>query len=975
MSALTFFKNASEVPAPFDEERAEALRAALEGQPLLADDVAAQVLTSLAGHSPFLARLIERDADTLAPYLSQSPDAAIGALLSGVRTDAAKVASAEGLRPLLRRARRHAAVLIGLADITNQWSVAQVTEALTRFADVATGAAVEVLLREAAAKGKYAPSDDQSPAAGSGLAVIAMGKFGAGELNYSSDIDIVVFFDPAKLGPRANGEAQKFAVKLTKDLVAVLHEPTVDGYVFRVDLRLRPDAGSTQVAISFDAAENYYEALGQNWERAAFIKARAVAGDLVAGQDFLKTLTPFVWRKYLDFASIEDIHSILRQIHSHGKHRDIAVEGHDVKLGLGGIREIEFFVQTQQLILGGRLPELRSPRTVEMLGRLAAHGDIQEETAKRMAEAYAFFRLVEHRLQMVEDQQTHKMPIDAEGIAHIASFCGMADVTAFRATLLGHLRYVRDKSKGLFGAAEQLGGEEGSLVFTGVEDDPETLATLQRLGFERVSDISGAIRRWHHGRLRATRSTRARERLTELMPRLLRALAETSDPDRAFYRFDDFLAGLPAGVQLFALLTAHPELMEFLADIFGTAPRLSNYLARHAHVIDAMLDPDFYESIPKAADIDAAFADGMAAAGDLEGAMNVARRLVREMGFRIGVQILRRRAGPKEASAGYSAVAESAIRNVLEAVTTDFESAHGTIEGGSFAVVALGKLGSVEMTATSDLDLIFVYDCALTTSGGGDVKSGGAKPLHATTYYMRLGQRLVNAITAPTEEGKLYEVDLRLRPSGNKGPLATRLAGFESYHAESAWTWERMALTRARVIAGPADLKARIEAVIEHTLTSPRDARATRADIRDMRERLAREFGTVNPWEVKYARGGLVDLEFIAQGLQLLNGVSHPEVLTPATADALERATGAGVLAPEEGIFLGEALELIQTLDHILRLALEGTFDPASAPEALKRLLARAAGSDFDILAARLAETETRVLHKFESVFGSDGLA
>jgi len=973
MSAFAFFNNAREVSPPFDGERADALRTALAGHPLLVDEVAACVLTSLAGHSPFLARLIERDADALVPFLSQKPDDAFEALLSAVSADAKAAVSADALRPILRRARRHAAVLIGLADFSGQWSVAEVTAALTHFADVATSTAVEVLLREAQAKGKYTPDTDNSPATGSGLAVIAMGKFGAGELNYSSDIDIVVFFDPATLGPRTNGEAQKFAVKLTRDLVAVLHEPTADGYVFRVDLRLRPDAGSTQVAISFDVAENYYEALGQNWERAAFIKARAVAGDIEAGQAFLKILTPFVWRKYLDFAAIEDIHSILRQIHSHGQHRSIAVEGHDVKLGLGGIREIEFFVQTQQLILGGREPELRSPRTVQMLGRLAAHGDIKEKTATRMAEAYAFFRLVEHRLQMVEDQQTHKMPTDVEGIGRIASFCGMPDEAVFRETLLGHLRYVREKSKGLFGEAEQLGGAEGSLVFTGVEDDPETLETLRRLGFERVSDISGAIRRWHHGRLRATRSARARERLTELMPRLLQALADTADADRAFYRFDGFLSGLPTGVQLFALLSAHPELLEFLADVFGTAPRLSNYLAKHPHVIDAMLDPDFYESVPSAADINAAFAEGMAAADDLEGAMNVARRLVREIGFRIGVQILRRRAGPKEASAGYSAVAEAAIRNVLKAVTMDFEAAHGKIDGGSFAVVALGKLGSAEMAATSDLDLIFVYDCALTSPGGGDVKSDGARPLHATTYFMRLGQRLVNAITAPTEEGKLFEVDLRLRPSGNKGPLATRLAGFESYHAESAWTWERMALTRARVVAGPEELKARIEAVIEHTLTSPRDARATRADIRDMRDRLAREFGTANPWDVKYVRGGLVDLEFIAQGLQLLHGVSHPEVLTPSTSDALERATGAGVLAPEDGIFLGEALELVQTLDHILRLALEGAFDPATAPEALKRLLARAAGSDFDALAHRLAETEARVLHTFESLFEGQG--
>ena len=970
MTSLSFFDQAKTCPPPFEEERAAALMSALNDHALLADDTARHAFASLAGHSPFLARLIERDADVLLPLLRLSPEAAFDALLIEVLAAGADAAPSK-LKPTIRRIRRKVAVIVALADVCGLWAVDEVTAALSHFAEAAVVSATNTLLREAAAKGRIQCDDVEEPARGSGLAIIAMGKFGADELNYSSDIDIVVFFDREILGARTQNEAQKFAVKLTKDLVALLHEPTEQGYVFRVDLRLRPDAGSTQVAISFDAAENYYEALGQNWERAAFIKARAVAGDIEAGQEFLAILTPFVWRKYLDFASIEDIHSILRQIHSHGKHRVIAVEGHDVKLGLGGIREIEFYVQTQQLIVGGREPHLRAPQTLVMLERLAAHGDIKIETAERMAEAYRFLRLVEHRLQMVEDQQTHRLPQDAEGIASIASFCGIEDAGAFRKALLDHLRYVHETAKALFGGAEKLGGEEGSLVFTGVENDPETLETLKRLGFERVSDISGAIRQWHHGRLRATRTVRSRAMLTELMPRLMRALSQTADPDRAFYRFDDFLSGLPMGVQLFALLSAHPELLEFLAEIFGTAPRLSNYLAKHPHVIDAMLDPNFYESAPTPDQVEAAFSEGKAVAGDLEDAMNVARRLVREIGFRIGVQILRGRVNAQEASTSYSAVAETAIRHLLSAVTADFEAAHGKIKGGSFAVVALGKLGSLEMAATSDLDLIFVYDCALTTPSGGDVKSEGAKPLHATTYYTRFAQRLVNAITALTEEGKLYEVDLRLRPSGNKGPLATRLAGFENYHAESAWTWERMALTRARVVAGPSELKTRIEGIIENALTAPRDARATRADVQDMRKRLESEFGTENPWDVKYVRGGLVDIEFIAQGTELLHGIEHPELLVPSTGEALGRATGAGVIAPDVGLHLREALELYQSLDHILRLALEGSFDPEATPEALKRLLARAGNCEFTALAERLEATEAQVLAAFEALFGT----
>lgn len=960
MTSFAFFKNAQTVPAPFDRERAKVLVDTLKGHALMADAAAREAIMSLAGHSPFLARLMERDADALAELFALDPPAAFESFLKSARESFLAAATVKELSDALRIARRYAAVLVAMADHTGQWDVEQVTGALTRFADVAVQGAVEGLLRFAEARGKFKPLNAASPAEGCGIAILGMGKYGAGELNYSSDIDLVVFFDPDRLDPLTNGESQRFAVKLTKDMVGLLHEPSAEGYVFRVDLRLRPDAGSTQVAVSFEAAEAYYEALGQNWERAAYIKARPVAGDLRAGDDFLETLTPFVWRKYLDFAAIEDIHSILRQIHSHGRHTAIELEGHDVKLGYGGIREIEFFVQTQQLISGGREPSLRGRRTLDMLQALAHFGHIKQKVADDLADTYRYLRHVEHRLQMVEDQQTHKIPKQVEEVARIASFARAGKVAAFRKELTGHLARVEKYSRSLFRDSEKLGGEEGSLVFTGVEDDPATLETLERMGFKRTSDISAAIRRWHHGRLRATRTARARARLTELMPRLLRGLADTADPDMAFWRFDDFLSGLPAGIQLFAMLGAHPELMSVLADILGTAPRLSKYLARHAHVIDAFLDQGFLSGLPEREDMVGVFEASLDGAQDIEDAMNAVRRTTREFNFQTGVQLLLGRATAAEAGRAYSYAAEIALEQLAEAVHESFAEKHGRIEGSDFAIVALGRLGSREMTATSDVDLIFVYDLP-----DAHASSDGKRPLEAGTYFTRLAQRLVNAITAPTEDGKLYEVDMRLRPSGNKGPVATQLSAFRTYHAESSWTWEHMALTRSRVICGGAALTEAIEQVIHDTLTSRRDTKKTIADVRDMRERLAAEFGTKDPWAVKNVRGGLIDVEFIAQGLQLLHAADKPEVLFRSTVKALDALNQAGALPNKDVRELTAAHAIYAQLDAVLRLAVEGAFVPAEAPLALQRLLSRSLNMPFDRLERALAEQQDEVFRIF----------
>ena len=419
-----------------------------------------------------------------------------------------------------------------------------------------------------------------------------MGKYGAGELNYSSDIDIIALFDPEAPGLARTSSPRPSGCAIVRPLVTLLQERTADGYVFRTDLRLRPDPGATRVAISARPRSIYYESMGQNWERAALVKARAVAGDIAAGEAFIRELAPFIWRKYLDFAAIADIHSIKRQVHAHRGHGTVAVAGHDIKRGRGGIREIEFFVQTQQLIAGGRDPALRGTRTRDMLAKLAEKGWIDEAIRAELDEAYVFLRNVEHRLQMVRDEQTHTMPRDRDGAgADRAGSCASPMSMRSRRGSATSWKRSPNAIRGSSKAAASFPAETGSLVFTGGEDDPETLETLSALGFAAPETVTETVRGWHFGRFAAMRSTAARESLTEITPALLKAFSRAGNPDAAVRAFDSLLKALPAGAQLFALLRNNPDLLDLLATILSAAPRLAEIFARRPHVADALLDP------------------------------------------------------------------------------------------------------------------------------------------------------------------------------------------------------------------------------------------------------------------------------------------------------------------------------------------------------------------------------------------------
>ncbi len=896
-----------------------------------------RLLDAIFGNSGYLTFIAEQEPKFFLDLLRAGVDPAWRAVMADLGAACGDAVRDNDPSIPLRLAKRRAALVTAVADICGLWDLDDVTTALTRFADAALRCAVSYLLANAARRRLLTLADPADPEKGSGYIVLALGKHGAGELNYSSDIDLVVLYDPDRIDAPDPDSLQQTFVRLTRQLVQIIGQRTEAGYVFRCDLRLRPDPNSTPLAISVHAAETYYESTGQNWERAAFIKARPVAGDLDAGRQFLHRLQPFIWRRYLDFAAIQDIHSIKRQIDSHRGNKAIKVEGQNVKLGHGGIREIEFFAQTQQLVWGGRLPELRNRRTLCALASLCDAGNISEQVRDELSESYKYLRRLEHRLQMIADEQTHALPTDADRFAALAVFLGHDDPETFRDELLFHFRRVAGHYGELFSGAPTLAVADaigGNLVFTGSDPDPETLETLARLGFDDSARVDETVRGWHRGHVRVMQSARARGLLTELTPLLLKQLARAPDADAAFRAFDAFLAGLPAGVQLFSMLAAHPELLELLADVLGTAPRIADHLTKNPALLEGVLTGDFFSPLPEPELLAEELSRLLDRARGLEDVLDLTRRWANERRFQIGVRCLQQSVPAAEEGRSWSNLAESCIRVLLPRIEQEFRTRHGAVAGCEMAVVAMGKLGSREMTATSDLDLIFVY--STPTEGA---TSDGERPLAASQYFARLSQKFINALTAPTAAGRLFEVDMRLRPSGRAGPIATSAEAFARYQREQAWTWEHMALTRARVIAGPRPLRQEIEAAMRGVLTRPRDEKALLRDVADMRARIEREKPAESLWATKRIRGGLIDIEFIAQYLQLRHAHERPEILSQSTRTVLQRAVEAEVLAPAPAATLLEALSLLQSVQARLRLTIEGAIEASGGDDAAPSLI------------------------------------
>ncbi|WP_414897618.1 glutamine-synthetase adenylyltransferase [Rhodovulum sp. YEN HP10] len=863
------------------------------------------LLEGTAGCSPYLWGLMTREADWLEDLLASAPEPVFAALMDEVRA-----LSLEALRPGLRQAKRRAALLIALADLGGLWQLEAVTGALTDFADLCVDVTIRRLVAAEIARGRLPGLSEADADTAGGMVALAMGKQGAHELNYSSDIDLICLFDQDRFDPADFHEARSAFVKITRRMTAILSEATGEGYVFRTDLRLRPDASVTPVCMSMEAAERYYESLGRTWERAAHIKARPCAGDIGAGWAYLDRLRPFVWRKHLDFAAIQDAHDMRLRIRSHkGLHGGLVLEGHDMKLGQGGIREIEFFTQTRQIIAGGRDPELRVRGTVEGLTRLAAKGWVPEEVAETLTADYRAHREVEHRLQMVNDAQTHLLPNSPEGIVRIAHFCGASEAGPWRDALAARLRRVAGLTEGFFAPGKP------------TEDLPDIPKTAAEI-----------VERWP--RYACLRTTRAREIFNRLKPDLFARLTKAPRPDEAFAAFDGFLAGLPAGVQLFSLFEANPHLIDLLIDIISVSPDLAQYLSRNARVLDAVIGGSFFEDWPGRAALTDALAERLGALDDYEAQLDAARAWAREWHFRIGVHFLRGLIDAKTAGAEYADLAEAVLAALWPRVVAQFAAKHGAPPGKGAVVLGMGSLGAGALSARSDLDLIVIYDA------DGVEASDGRRPLASRAYYAKLTQALVTALTAPMAEGRLYEVDMRLRPSGNQGPVATSLQSFRNYQRDEAWTWEHLALTRARPVAGEAALGAEVEAFRRALLADKADVARTVAGIVDMRRRLAGAKPAKSTWDGKQGPGRGQDIELIATAAALI-------AASPATAVAEQMAAGvdAGWLRQDEAAALGASYRLQRRIQGAAKLISDSPLDPARLGESGQAFLLRGTGA------------------------------
>ncbi|WP_174300760.1 bifunctional [glutamine synthetase] adenylyltransferase/[glutamine synthetase]-adenylyl-L-tyrosine phosphorylase [Caulobacter sp. S45] len=914
--------------------------------------------------SPYLSGLATRDPGRLERLVQGEPDPTLADILARTRAAAALPPAEAG--PELRRLKAELHLIVALCDLGGLWRLEQVTGALSDFADAAVQSALTVAAADERGKGRLLADMPAGSGPLPGLFCLALGKHGAGELNYSSDIDISLFYAPEALPVAPGVEPQALALRVTRALASLLQERTAEGYVLRVDLRLRPDPAATPVAMPVEAALVYYETSGQNWERAAMIKARPCAGDLARGEAFLAELRPFIWRRNLDYAAIADIGAIKRQIHVHRVDERLSAPGHNLKLGAGGIREIEFFVQTQQLILGGRRPGLRCRRTLDALAALEAACQVAQDAACDLAGAYDRLRGWEHRVQMIADEQTHLLPEDKATRTAVAALAGFVDLTAFDNEVSYTLETVNARYAALFAEDEDLSSPFGSLVFTGVEDDPETLATLARMGFSNPEQVSGLIRGWHTGRASATRSPRGRELFTRLAPRLLEAAQSTGAPDPAFNRFADFFTGLAAGVQVMSLFLAKPELLQLLVRVMAYAPELAAALARQPAALDALLEPSFFaplEPREAAAVLDAT----VGRATSFEAAIAAARIAHRDQAFRVGVQVMSGTADAREAGRSFAALADACMGALGPAALAETVRLGGAFPG-EVAVVALGRAGSREMTARSDLDLMTLYRSADPSA------SSALKGWSAETFYARFAQRLTTALSAPTAEGGLYAVDLQLRPSGRAGPVAVRLQAFRDYHAKEAETWEALALTRARVAwASSDDVFAATTDAILAALRQPRDPGRTARDVCEMRALMLRERPPRSAWDLKLTPGGLVDIEFAAQALQIVHAAAGGPLHT-ATGPALRGLANAKLADADALSTLQGALRLQSSLNQLLKLALPDGTDPDGEPEGFGVLLAKAAGlDDFAELEALLATTQREARSAYEAVLGGLG--
>ncbi|HXH52442.1 MAG TPA: bifunctional [glutamine synthetase] adenylyltransferase/[glutamine synthetase]-adenylyl-L-tyrosine phosphorylase [Sphingomicrobium sp.] len=857
-----------------------------------------QAVARARANAPFLREALIRRPDIAELFFADGSEAALAQALT---------AQADEVGVELRRRRTGLALAVALGDLAGELGLEQVTAALSDFADEAIERALVAALQE------RAPG-----AATEGLAVVALGKLGSHELNYSSDVDLILLFDPERLARRERDEPGEAAVRICWRMIQLLQERTADGYVVRVDLRLRPSPEVTPIALSVNAAISHYESSALPWERAAFIRARACAGDRSLGQNFLDAIGPFVWRRSLDFGVIEDVREISARIRDHYSQGAQIGPGYDLKRGRGGIREVEFFAQIQQMIHGGRDPALRCPATLDALAALGESGHLDVQDAVALSDAYRLLRTVEHRVQMIEDAQTHLLPSKREALDSVGRLHGLEDGRSLVELLRPHV----ERAEALFDSLAP--DREGRL-----SNDPDILLQeLAELGFADPAVAARRVADWRSGRARSLRSSGARSAFEAMLPGLLRAIAGGPDPERALNRLADIIDRLSSGINLYRLLDARPALARLLAKLLAHAPALSDQLARRPDLIDGLLDESSFAAPPPSDEVAKMLSSAMRGL-PYDVALDRARRLVNERRFALGVQLIDLRRDPVEVAAGYARIAEGALVALAQAAVDEFEASHGRFANAEMVVLGLGRLGGCALTQASDLDLIYVY------TPPAEPVSDGPKPLGPADYFNRLASRISAALSVPTAAGPLYEVDTRLRPEGSTGMLAVSLEAFARYQREEAWTWEHMALCRARPLFGSDEAMRAAGDLIDSVLRLQRDPIRVAADAAKMRAEMARHKPPAGAFDVKLGPGGLVDLEFAVHVLQLTRHVGLDPRLGVAVKALAEMS-----LLPAKVVSMHDLLTRMLVM---MRLISPGGSDPEGET---RDLLARGCGFD-----------------------------
>lgn len=877
-------------------------------------------------NSPFLAGLMERNPDLMAMVEASECDAALTHALS--RTG-------NNVGAALRKQRQGVALVTAIADLAGIWDLTRVTRILSDFADYALDQAIAAAIEE---RVPGAPNQ--------GFAVIALGKHGGRELNYSSDIDPIFLFDPKTLPHRERDDVAEAAVRYGRRVIELLSALDGDGYVFRVDMRLRPSPEVSPIVLPVEAAISYYESSALAWEQAAFIRSRVCSGDRALGDYFLSAIQPFIWRKSLDFGQLKNITAMTAQIRDHYAKGQKMGLGFDLKRGHGGIRECEFFAQAHQLIHGGRDPMLRVPDTREALTLLAAAGPITAQEAATLSSAYEQLRTFEHRLQMHSDRQTHEIPANRETADAVARLHGLADADA----LIAAIHPITAQVAAIYDRMVDAGGSDGPRM---ADEGLPLEEQLTDLGYADPGAVMQRIKRWRSGKIRAIRSASARDAFEAVLPAIMKALAQAPDSDRAIARFDNMIEAMPSAINIFRLLEARPGLLQLVGDILSYAPTLADDLGRQSRYLDALIDTSAMD-LP--GDVDALLGaiERRVGDADYQSTLDIVRDYVGEKRFALGVQLIEGRSDALDIARSYAHLAEASLQTLTTATVAEFEKAHGRIPDGELVILALGRLGGEALTHASDLDLILLF------TGNHLAESDGPRPLGATQYFNRLTQRVIAAMSVPTASGALYEVDTRLRPSGADGLLCASVKSFDQYQRENAWTWEHMALTRARVLFGSAAARTQVDDIVADVLHTERDVQKLRADIATMRKDMATHKPPKGDLDVKLLPGGLVDMEFIIHRLQL---ETH-DGLMPQLGSAIDALVAAGHLPAD----FAKVYALLGRLLVMVRLIAPDCATPADAAQ---QLIAGSLGyASWDDLIAAIRDYRGVVLTEWQRLFG-----